>query len=51
MENLMQKYNQIEKAFQTIKLETGTNHADEFISKYLNKERTYGKLLDSISDK
>lgn len=46
----MQKFNVVEKAFQSIKAATGITEASEVVSKYLSKEQTYGSLLSTIAD-
>lgn len=46
----MMKFNVVEMAFKNIKTATGVNNGDEMVKKYLNKENTYGELLEKISD-
>ena len=45
----MKKFERVEKAYHTIKSATGLNAPDKIISKFLNREKTYNKLLVKIA--
>ena len=45
----MNKFFVVESAFKTIKIATGVADSETLISKFLNKESTYGNLLGKIA--
>jgi len=45
MEREMEKYSQIEKAFQTIRTTTGNSDVKEMVTKFMTREQTYADLL------
>lgn len=45
----MEKYNYIETTFRKIKQHTTVKRAEEFIERFINREKNYGDLLDGIS--
>lgn len=47
----MKKFEVVEGAFKNIKLATGVTNAESIVSKFINRESVYGKLLDAIVDK
>ncbi len=49
MELEMERFSEVETAFRKIQQDTSVKKADEFVEKFLNREKKYGELLDSIS--
>ena len=45
----MEKFNVVETAFKNIKIATGVTDGPTMVTKYLEKEKIYGRLLDSIA--
>ncbi len=46
----MMKFNTVQIAFKSIKTATGINNVDTLVTKFLNKETTYGELLGKIAE-
>lgn len=51
MERLMEEHNCEELAFHQIKQATSIKTAGDFIDKFMNRQETYGMLLESINEK
>lgn len=45
MEREMEKFNTIESTFRKIKQHTTVKRADEFVDKFIKREKNYGELL------
>ena len=47
----MKNYHHIEMSFHKMKQATSMRDANDFIERFLTREETYGKLLESIAEK
>lgn len=45
----MEKFNVVETAFKNIKIATGVPDGPTMVTRYIEKEKIYGRLLDSIA--
>lgn len=49
MDREMNKFNSVEMAYKNIKTATGVSTTEALISKFLNKQTTYGNMLGKIA--
>jgi hypothetical protein len=50
MEKEMNKFHNLEEAFQKIRTSTGNSDVQEMVTKFLTREQTYAQLLSAVSE-
>jgi hypothetical protein len=50
MEKEMNKFRNLEEAFQKIRTSTGNSDVQEMVTKFLTREQTYAQLLTAVSE-
>ena len=50
MENEMEKFKELDEAFQKIRTSTGNSDVQEMVHKFLTREQTYAQLLKAVSE-